>query len=349
MQKGDIIKGYLVLQDFKTAGGGLSKWTFASKNKQVFFMKEFLSPKYPTPDAPGSALSKQNKKIECEKFEERHQNIRKALQEKCGIGGNLVITLDFFRQETKYYKVTEKIEVASLSTAEISNLSLDSQILILKTITHSLNVLHKANIVHSDLKPDNILIKQTKTGNYTAKLIDFDDSYFSGLPPILSEDVVGDMVFYSPELASYVKNPVEENAQKLTTKSDIFALGLLFCVYLTNELPPFFSSYQYACLAANNNQKIIFAPEKNIPAELLLLINKMLSTKEKLRPEAHEIFEKLKIIDIENYSEINTRNSKENIKINDKIDTNSKIIIEENTESSGGLRGKGLNILKKNK
>ncbi|TAE46054.1 MAG: hypothetical protein EAY69_09520 [Cytophagales bacterium] len=196
MQKGEIIKGYLVLQDFKTAGGGLSKWTFVSKNKQIFFMKEFLSPKYPTKDAPGSELSKQNKKIECEKFEERHQNIQKALQEKCGIGGNLVITLDFFREGTKYYKVTEKIEVASLSTAEIAQLSLSTQILIFKTITHSLNVLHKANIVHSDLKPDNILIKQTKTGNYTAKLIDFDDSYFSGFPPALSEDVVGDMVFY---------------------------------------------------------------------------------------------------------------------------------------------------------
>lgn len=327
MQKGEIIKGYLVLQDFKTAGGGLSKWTFVSKNKQIFFMKEFLSPKYPTKDAPGSELSKQNKKIECEKFEERHQNIQKALQEKCGIGGNLVITLDFFREGTKYYKVTEKIEAASLSTNEIAQLSLSTQILIFKTITHSLSVLHKANIVHSDLKPDNILIKQTKTGNYTAKLIDFDDSYFSGFPPALSEDVVGDMVFYSPELATYIKNPTQENAQKLSIKSDIFALGLLFCVYLTNELPPFFSTYQYACLAANNHQKIVFAPEKDIPAELLLLINRMLSTKETMRPTTHEIFEKLKIIDAALETTINT---KENV-------------------VSSGLRGKGLNILNNKK
>ncbi|TAG45871.1 MAG: serine/threonine protein kinase [Cytophagia bacterium] len=327
MQKGEIIKGYLVLQDFKTAGGGLSKWTFVSKNKQIFFMKEFLSPKYPTKDAPGSELSKQNKKIECEKFEERHQNIQKALQEKCGIGGNLVITLDFFREGTKYYKVTEKIEVASLSTAEIAQLSLSTQILIFKTITHSLNVLHKANIVHSDLKPDNILIKQTKTGNYTAKLIDFDDSYFSGFPPALSEDVVGDMVFYSPELATYIKNPTQENAQKLSIKSDIFALGLLFCIYLTNELPPFFSTYQYACLAANNHQKIVFAPEKDIPAELLLLINRMLSTKETMRPTTQEIFEKLKIIDAEIETTINTKES----------------------VVSSGLRGKGLNILNNKK
>lgn len=327
MQKGEIIKGYLVLQDFKTAGGGLSKWTFVSKNKQIFFMKEFLSPKYPTKDAPGSELSKQNKKIECEKFEERHQNIQKALQEKCGIGGNLVITLDFFREGTKYYKVTEKIEVASLSTAEIAQLSLSTQILIFKTITHSLNVLHKANIVHSDLKPDNILIKQTKTGNYTAKLIDFDDSYFSGFPPALSEEVVGDMVFYSPELATYIKNPIQENAQKLSIKSDIFALGLLFCVYLTNELPPFFSTYQYACLAANNHQKIVFAPEKDIPAELLLLINRMLSTKETMRPTTQEIFEKLKIIDAEIETTINTKES----------------------VVSSGLRGKGLNILNNKK
>jgi eukaryotic-like serine/threonine-protein kinase len=52
MFKGEIIKGYTILQDFTTAGGGLSKWTFARKNGREYFFKEFLAPKYPTKEAP---------------------------------------------------------------------------------------------------------------------------------------------------------------------------------------------------------------------------------------------------------------------------------------------------------
>jgi serine/threonine protein kinase len=318
MQKGDIIKGYTILQDFKTAGGGLSKWSFASKNKQEYFIKEFLSPKYPTPDAPGSPAFKNKKKLECEKFEQRHQNLQKILQEKCGIGGNLVITLDFFREGTKYYKVTEKIEVASLSVQEVALLPIEVQILILKTIAHSLNILHIANIVHGDLKPDNILIKQTKTGSYTAKLIDFDDSYFATFPPELSEDMVGDMAYYSPELANYIYETNLENAQKLTTKSDIFALGLIFCVYLTGKLPHFSQKYGYACIAANNGEKIIFNDKKNISLDIIALINQMLRTEENLRPTIQEVFERLKNISSQDLQ-----------------------------SASSGLRGKGLNIGKK--
>ena len=46
-------------------------------------------------------------------------------------------------------------------------------------MAHSLRILHQSTYVHGDLKPDNILSKNT-TGDYTTKLIDFDNSYFAG-------------------------------------------------------------------------------------------------------------------------------------------------------------------------
>ncbi|NJK84070.1 MAG: serine/threonine protein kinase, partial [Saprospiraceae bacterium] len=48
MLQGDIIKGYRIVKDFSTAGGGLSKWSFAEREGKEYFIKEFLSPKYPT-------------------------------------------------------------------------------------------------------------------------------------------------------------------------------------------------------------------------------------------------------------------------------------------------------------
>ncbi|MCU0443564.1 MAG: protein kinase [Microscillaceae bacterium] len=346
MFKGEIIKGYAILQDFTTAGGGLSKWTFARKNGREYFFKEFLAPKYPTKDAPGSPETKLRKRQACEQFEQHQKSIIRQINEKCSIGGNLVFTVDFFRNESKYYKVTEKVDVASLQIAEIAALPLPTRVLILKTIAHSLNILHKAEVVHGDLKPDNILIKQTKTGSYTAKLIDFDSSYFSSNPPELSEDVVGDMVFYSPELAGYIRQDKKIKAKDLTIKSDIFALGLLFCQYLTGELPYFDTNkYAYPCLAVLAKENLLIK-HPHLPAELLHIIQTMLQADYRLRPPVSEVFEQLKNLDLSAYEAKSPENPlKAGLKGGLAIKPDEKEA--DSNPSSGGLKGKGLNILKK--
>jgi eukaryotic-like serine/threonine-protein kinase len=346
MFKGEIIKGYTILQDFTTAGGGLSKWTFARKNGREYFFKEFLAPKYPTKDAPGSQETKLRKRQACEVFEQHQKSLIRQINEKCSLGGNLVFTVDFFRNESKYYKVTEKVDVASLNISEIAVLPLPTRVLILKTIAHSLNILHKAEVVHGDLKPDNILIKQTKTSSYTAKLIDFDSSYFSGNPPELSEDVVGDMVFYSPELASYIRQDKKIKAKDLTVKSDIFALGLLFSQYLSGSLPQFDQTkYAYPCLAVLAKENLLISAE-NLPEELLKIIQSMLQLDYRLRPSVSEIFEQLKNLDLSLYEQ---NNADVLIKAGLKGGLAIKPDDKENPDNQAvsGLKGKGLNILKK--
>ena len=365
MLKGENINGYVVLQDFTTAGGGLSKWTFAKKSGKVYFLKEFLSPKYPTPDAPGSEKSKQRKLKECQKFEEHHYSVMTQINEKCGIGGNLVFTLDFFRHKTKYYKVTEKIDVASLTITEIATLPLSNRVLILKTIAHSLNVLHNAQIVHGDLKPDNVLIKRSKTGNYTAKLIDFDNSYFSEHPPEITEDVVGDMAFYSPELALYIKEDASVKPGHLTVKSDIFALGLLYTLYLTGRFPVFDQEkYTYAGIAVINGEELTLVDD-TLPDALVALINQMLSKDFKKRPSVGEVFQVLKMMDVGKPGTETGEGKKTTKKTTglslkgnliakkDGTTTRStKKVTKKTTDASskatgGGLRGKGLGISKK--
>ena len=45
MLKGENIHGYHILEDFKVAGG-MSKISFADKEGKIYFIKEFLAPKY---------------------------------------------------------------------------------------------------------------------------------------------------------------------------------------------------------------------------------------------------------------------------------------------------------------
>jgi serine/threonine protein kinase len=118
-------------------------------------------------------------------------------------GGNLIATLDFFRHGPKYYKVTEKVDLAGLEPSHVASLGFPSQLVLLKTVAHSLKILHDLEIVHSDLKPSNVMIKRTELG-YTTKLIDFDSSYIVGSPPP-PEDIVGTMNYYSPELVRYIQ------------------------------------------------------------------------------------------------------------------------------------------------
>jgi len=357
MFKDQNIRGYKILQDFTTAGGGLSKWTFALKSGVTYFIKEFLSPKYPTPDAPGSPASKQRKKEECERFEAHHKTLMDEINEKCGVGSNLVIAIDFFRHETKYFKITEKVDVSSLTVGEIAMLSLSARHLILKTIAHSLSILHRANIVHGDLKPDNVLIKQTKTSYFTAKLIDFDNSYFVGKPPEIAEDMVGDMAYYSPELAGYIRQDERILPADLTTKSDIFALGLLFCQYLVGKVPSFDRArFAYPSLAVAQGE-LLTMDATDVPVALQNLVNQMLVLDYKARPSIQEVFDVLKNIDLSAYlTEADTRKpaaliskmklpaKTETEPIKTEIDTTHSTKVEKTAE---GLRGKGLKIIKK--
>jgi serine/threonine protein kinase len=112
-------------------------------------------------------------------FEAHHRGIQAAMSPLTSYGGNLIATLDFFRHGAKYYKVTEKVDLAGLETRDVARLGFPAQLVLLKTVAHSLKILHDLEIVHSDLKPSNVLIKRTELG-YTTKLIDFDSSYVVG-------------------------------------------------------------------------------------------------------------------------------------------------------------------------
>jgi serine/threonine protein kinase len=280
VKAGDVINGYTILEDFRVVGAGLSKWTFAAKDGREYFIKEFLSPTYPDEHAPGSAQTKMRKRRRCAAFERHHRRIQEALASVSGVGGNLIVTLDFFRWGAKYYKVTEKVEAADLGPDDVTALAFQDQLVLLKTVAHSLRILHDRGIVHGDLKPSNVLIKRTELG-YTTKLIDFDNAYLAGEPPP-PEEIVGTMNYYSPELVGYIQE-TGTAAHELTQKADIFALGLIYAEFLTGTPPAFDAAYQYAGVAARAGEVLRLAPTK-LPAAVVELVDRMLLADPTARP-----------------------------------------------------------------
>lgn len=291
---GDVINGYKLTTDWKVVGG-MSEIAFANKGGKEWFIKKFISPKYPTPDSPGSERIKVQKKKNCDEFESRQKELNRRIGSKCGLGGNLVYAVDFFRVETCYYKITEKIDVSSIAVSEICRLHHKDLMVILKSLVHSLRIMHKENIVHGDLKPENILIKVTGTGTYTAKLIDFDDSYFSQKPPTDREQVVGTPEYYSPELYDYISDEDEEIAgSTLTTKSDIFALGVIFTEYITGAKPIIPSKYSGTYTAVKDGATISFKESAHLTPSLKILLSKMLKLNAEERPTIDDVFNELR-------------------------------------------------------
>jgi serine/threonine protein kinase len=288
VRKGDLVGPYRLLDDFTTAGGGMSMWTLAERDGRPYFLKQFLAPKYPLPGGPGTEKTNARRRQECERFERHHHRVMDLLRSRSVPGGNLVVTIDFFRVDGIYYKVTEAIDVSAISIADIAALPLADRLLILKTVTHSLGILHAANLVHGDIKLDNVLIKHTETGHYATKLIDFDNCFVAGDTPE-PEETVGDAVFLSPELAAHICGAAPTGT--VSTASDIFALGVLFALYLTGAEPVVEGA---GCDGVHVHERIatggtVLTDWPDIPRDVSRTVGRMLLLDAPSRPAAADV------------------------------------------------------------
>ncbi len=274
---------YTLIGELKNDDSGYAKWGFCRKGRKEFFIKEFLSPVYPPDDAPFSLEQIERKRSVCVEFEKRKQELYNKLID-CSTG-NIVFIENFFRHDSKYYIVTEKVESDKLDVSDISEIFTPEQKEILvKVLCYNVSHLHSHGVVHGDIKPNNVMIKQTK-GGYTAKLIDFDSSFLESSPPSF-DDLQGDMVYFAPESFMLLAN--EEG--KINRKVDVFALGLLFHEYYTGKPPSFDrKKYDYAFEAVLDGAELkIF---KSIPDKIAKQISLMLSKNPESRPELKNVFE----------------------------------------------------------
>ena len=74
MKLHELLNGFVVVTEPRSAAQG--QWAIASKGDRYYFIKMFLSPKYPRPDAPGSEATKERKRDACAN---RMENIKSPL------------------------------------------------------------------------------------------------------------------------------------------------------------------------------------------------------------------------------------------------------------------------------
>lgn len=268
MRAGDVIRGYRIVSEPTNSGGGRCMWAFAQRHGRDYFIKRFLDPKRPKEGSTASARSVRLRLEACEEFERRHRTIMRLLRPDAVGGGNLVLALDFFHDGTTYYKVTERIHTAR--TPPPRALTPLRKTVLLRTLGLSLGLLHGIGVVHGDLKPGNVLVGRSGEGAYhTAKLIDFDDAYMSGRPPD-REDIVGDVVYGAPEWCRYVRGDADVRPEWLTTRADVFSLGLIAHHYLTGALPGFGDRYASPADALNDGAELRIDERLSAPMRGLL-------------------------------------------------------------------------------
>lgn len=277
----DVINGYHTSGRLTTTSAGTCRWSFCEKNGKMFFIKEFLSPVYPTSSALSKEMTEHKKSI-CEEFYSSRRKFYDVLS-SCQ-SGNIVTVNDFFRSGARYYIVTDKVENVESNINITLGLSEQQKVTLFKTIAYSFSLLHEAGIVHADVKPDNILLKKAAEGNLTAKIIDFDAGFLVGNEP---EEMAGDFPYLAPE--TFLK--MNEEEVKITQKIDIFALGLLFHQYWTGTLPRINAKYNYAFEAVLDGSNVQLS--NVLPAKIATVIQKMLALNPDKRPTAKEVFSML--------------------------------------------------------
>ena len=125
------------------------------------------------------------------------------------------------------YILMEYVEGVSLKAFEEQNGRMDPGLAVALTaqLASALDHAHKHNIIHCDIKPQNIVL----TESMVPKIVDFGISRIvSNETMAFTASVVGSVHYFSPEQAQGLA---------VTAQSDIYSLGIVFYEMLTGKVP----------------------------------------------------------------------------------------------------------------
>ena len=134
------------------------------------------------------------------------------------------------RKRNYLYVVMEFIDGQTLTQWMIDNPKPDLETVrgIVEQIAKGLGAFHRMEMLHQDIRPDNIMID--KTG--TVKIIDFGSTKVTGVveaaPPTDHDDILGTVQYTAPEYFL---------GESGSPRSDMFSLGVITYQMLTGKLP----------------------------------------------------------------------------------------------------------------
>jgi serine/threonine protein phosphatase PrpC len=134
------------------------------------------------------------------------------------------------RRRNFLYLVSEYIDGQTLTQWMIDNPApaLETVRDIVEQIAKGLRAFHRKEMLHQDLRPDNIMIDNTGT----VKIIDFGSTRIKGVaeaePSGMRDDILGTLQYTAPEYFL---------GEAATSRSDLFSLGIITYQMLTGKLP----------------------------------------------------------------------------------------------------------------
>lgn len=134
------------------------------------------------------------------------------------------------RKRGYLYLVTEHVDGTTLAQWMTDNPrpDLDTMRGIVEQIARGLQAFHRKEMLHQDLRPENVMIDRTGT----AKIIDFGSTKVSGIaeaaPAAEADAVLGTFQYTAPEYFL---------GEGGTTRSDIFSLGVIAYQMIAGQLP----------------------------------------------------------------------------------------------------------------
>jgi serine/threonine protein kinase len=131
------------------------------------------------------------------------------------------------RKRNYLYLVTEYIEGISLHQWIIDNPkpSLEEVRVIIEQVVKGLQAFHRQEMIHQDIRPQNIMIDQSNT----VKIIDFGSTYIAGVTGSKTEEVMrGTLLYSAPEYFL---------GQQGSPQSDIYALAVMTYQMLSGRFP----------------------------------------------------------------------------------------------------------------
>ncbi|MBP5234107.1 MAG: protein kinase, partial [Planctomycetes bacterium] len=147
--------------------------------------------------------------------------------------------IDFFTSKDNgpecYYQVFEFVSGGQdLADYLKTNPTWEKRVIFARTLMHVMKLLHDADIVHCDLKPENLFLMPAPTRHgFTLKIIDMDFSILSDkrAPWDGYEGYVGTAKYFSPEHLTPKGVPLEA--------SDVFTCGLILYELLAKGGHPY--------------------------------------------------------------------------------------------------------------
>ncbi len=140
---------------------------------------------------------------------------------------SIVTIYDVCDQGDISYILMEYVEGVSLKTFEEQNGRMDPglAVALAAQLASALDHAHNHNIIHCDIKPQNIVLTQSMV----PKIVDFGISRIvSSETMAFTASVVGSVHYFSPEQAQGLA---------VTAQSDIYSLGIVFYEMLTGRVP----------------------------------------------------------------------------------------------------------------